>query len=167
MSQDRDFPFSHSTPAPHQGRVSLIPRCGWGEEKEFSGRRERRELLDPPARREILFIPLCVLYVWGRRFHEPEQEYLYKLWSELSVPTGPVLEQNRHLTISKIGLCMYVASYVCVWQYDDWSMQFMCWSLIGQNKFTLQTSADARLVPGGCTVQYKKLIICISVQWLE
>ena len=49
--------------------------------------------------------------------------------------------------------------------YDDWSMGFMCWSLIGQNKFTLQTSADARVAPGSCTVQYKQLII--SVQRLE
>ena len=52
-----------------------------------------------------------------------------------------------------------------MWQYDDWSMWFMCRSLIGQNKFTLQTSADARVAPGSCTVQYKQLII--SVQRLE
>ena len=49
-------------------------------------------------------------------------------------------------------------------QYDDWSMGFMCWSLIGQNTFTLQTSANARLTPG--TVQCKQLIIYISVQRL-
>ena len=52
-----------------------------------------------------------------------------------------------------------------MWQYDDWSMGFMCWSLIGQNKFTLQTSADARVAPGIFTVQYKQLII--SVHRLE
>ena len=52
-----------------------------------------------------------------------------------------------------------------MWQYDDWSIGFMCWSLIGQNKFTLQTSADARVAPGSFTVQYKQLII--SVQRLE
>ena len=50
-----------------------------------------------------------------------------------------------------------------MWQYDDWSMGFMCWSLIGQNKFTLQTSADARVAPGSCTVQYKQLILSVSV----
>ena len=49
--------------------------------------------------------------------------------------------------------------------HDDWVMGFRCWSLIGQNKFTLQTSADARVAPGSCTVQYLQLII--SVQRLE
>jgi hypothetical protein len=52
-----------------------------------------------------------------------------------------------------------------MWQYADWSMGFMCWFLIGPNKFPLQTSADARVAPGSCTVQYKQLII--SVQRLE
>jgi hypothetical protein len=59
----------------------------------------------------------------------------------------------------------FVAVCGSMWQYDDWSMWFMCWFLIGQNKFTLQTSADARVAPGSCTVQYKQLII--SVQRLE
>ena len=45
-----------------------------------------------------------------------------------------------------------------MWQYNDWSMRFVCWPLIGHNKFTLQTSADARLTPGSCTVQYKQQI---------
>ena len=60
-----------------------------------------------------------------------------------------------------------VGRSVCgsMWQYDDWSMGFMCWSLIGQNKFTLQTSVDARVAPGIFTVQYKQLII--SVHRLE
>ena len=40
-------------------------------------------------------------------------------------------------------------------------MRFRCWSLIGQNKFTLQTSADGKVTPGSCTVQYKQLITCI------
>ena len=51
--------------------------------------------------------------------------------------------------------CWMVGRSVCgsMWPYDDWLMGFMCWSLIGQNKFTLQASADARVAPGICTVQ--------------
>ena len=52
---------------------------------------------------------------------------------------GPIVEHNGDLTISQIGLSMWL----CMWQYDDRSMRFRVWSLIGQNKFTLQTSADA------------------------
>ena len=45
--------------------------------------------------------------------------------------------------------CLMVGWLVCLWQYDYWSMWFMYWFLIGQNTFSLQTAADARVAP--CT----------------
>ena len=69
---------------------------------------------------------------------------------------GPDYQLNWTIYLSGY-LSGYLAIWLCMWQYDDWSAQFMCWSLIGQSKCILQTSAGAMLLPGSCTVQCKQL----------
>jgi hypothetical protein len=47
-----------------------------------------------------------------------------------------------------------------MWQYEDWSMLFMCWSLIGQNKFTLQPSAEGAKNKGAKPFPSSSNIFC-------
>ena len=65
---------------------------------------------------------LLSIHLYIIRFFNQWNLFLYHSFTFLFelVFAGPVLEQNRDLTISQIGLCIFLCMYV-VWQYDDWS----------------------------------------------
>ena len=87
------------------------------------------------------------------------QKYIYTIFGNNISASENLLERFLQLpfTLSQnvLSMCVagYLSIYLCMWQYDDWSIGFMCWSLIGQNKSILQSFADVMVAPGGCTVQ--------------
>ena len=91
----------------------------------------------------------------GHKTHK----YIYTIFGNNISASENLLERFLQLpfTLSQnvLSMCVagYLSIYLCMWQYDDWSMGFMCWSLIGQNKSILQSFADVMVAPGGCTVQ--------------